>query len=437
MKEKKTILFVTRLLTGLFFGLLVAIIGVRVTRAQILFEDPREGEFGLLVVYNETEIIEGGNITDETPITLHITDNQGTSIDTVRDVNSQNFFYVTPGTYTISEDALPGYHVTYGEGEGDNCLSNGTVTVGVGASCTVRQVLGEIEQPFVTTTGTLRINEVIINDNGDTKTLADFPFDVVIGASSSTYDGAASTTIADVPGGTTFRVEVTVPDSYSKTLEGCSGTIVAGEENVCTITLDDQELVLSNISTEVLGPTSVRLNWTTSHSATSRVVYDTVSHSATGTLPLYGYASGTTEDSTLTLEHHVTITDLTPDTTYFFRAVSHGSPEVTSAEVSATTGSAAVGGGNNFSVGPGTSGGVAAAPAPVVIPPSAPEPPQAVLGIKIEDPIAVPAPVAPQAVLGFKTLPVAGGGDASAMRFVAGLLMVYGSVLVVKARMSA
>ncbi len=437
MKEKKTILFISRLLTGLFFGLLVTAFVSNSAKAQILFENPGEGEFGLLVVYNEAEIIEGGSITDETPITLHITDNEGTTVDVVREVNSQNFFYVTPGTYVLSEDALPGYHVTYGEGEGDNCLSNGLVTVGVGSSCTVRQVIGEVEQPFVTTTGTLRINEIVINDNGDTKTVADFPFDVVIGESSSTYDGVASTTFSDLPGGTAFSVELTVPDSYSKNLEGCSGTIIVGEENVCTITLDDQELILSNISTEVLGPTSIRLNWTSSHLATSRAVYDTVSHATTGTLPLYGYAAGTSEDSTFSLEHHVTITNLTPDTTYFFRAVSHGSPEVTSSETSATTGSAAVGGGNNFSVGPGNGGGaLPVAPAPTVVA-SPVAPPEAVLGIKIEDPIVSPAPVAPQAVLGFKTLPVTGGADTSAMQFVAGLLMVYGSVLVVKARMSA
>ncbi len=441
MQQKKTILFVTRLLTGLFFGLLIAIIGVRVTRAQVLFEGlgPEDGHISI-----STNLVGVGPATDNTTTTLTIIDNDASSTysQSIKVGGPQLEFDASSGHYTLKAEPLLGYEVTYGgeEEDDEDCDRSGLIEVVEGGAvfCTITQsFVGFPDPPPTPTTGNLRINEVIINDNGDTKTVADFPFDVVIGASSSTYDGAASTTIADVQGGTTFRVEVTVPDSYSKTLEGCSGTIVAGEESVCTITLDDQELVLSNISTEVLGSTSVRLNWTTSHSATSRVVYDTVSHSATGTLPLYGYALGTTEDSTLTLEHHVTITDLTPDTTYFLRAVSHGSPEVTSAEVSATTGSAAVGGGNNFSVGPGTSGGVAAAPAPVVIPPSAPEPPQAVLGIKIEDPIAVPAPVAPQAVLGFKTLPVAGGGDASAMRFVAGLLMVYGSVLVVKARMSA
>ena len=87
--------------------------------------------------------------------------------------------------------------------------------------------------------------------------------------------------------------------------------------------------------------TSVVVSWTTDHPATSRVVYglDSVSDAnATSTgAPNYGYANSTDEDATLSTSHSVTVTGLTANTTYFFRGVSHGSPEAISAEVSAKT----------------------------------------------------------------------------------------------------
>lgn len=69
------------------------------------------------------------------------------------------------------------------------------------------------------------------------------------------------------------------------------------------------------------------VQWLTSHPATSRVVYDTVSHPVLGEAPNYGYALSTVEDSTLVTEHSVPLTGLLQGTTYYYRTVSHGSPE--------------------------------------------------------------------------------------------------------------
>ncbi|KKR70654.1 MAG: endoglucanase-like protein, nonfunctional [Candidatus Woesebacteria bacterium GW2011_GWA2_40_7b] len=81
---------------------------------------------------------------------------------------------------------------------------------------------------------------------------------------------------------------------------------------------------------------SVTITWTTDEAATSRVIYDTASH-ALGAAPNYGYANSTDEDSTKVTSHSVGLTGLTAGTTYYYRTVSHGSPEAVSDENSFTT----------------------------------------------------------------------------------------------------
>ncbi len=105
-------------------------------------------------------------------------------------------------------------------------------------------------------------------------------------------------------------------------------------------------VVVSNLQIETeqnTGATtnSVTITWTTSHPASSRVLWDTVSHttaSSTEAGPAnYGYANSTSEDSTLVTAHSVTVSGLTAGTTYYFRPVSHGSPETLGDEVAITT----------------------------------------------------------------------------------------------------
>jgi hypothetical protein len=58
------------------------------------------------------------------------------------------------------------------------------------------------------------------------------------------------------------------------------------------------------------------------------VIYDTAAHPVfLGSPPNYGYVFSTIEDPAKVTFHTVTITGLTPGVTYFWRAVSHGSPE--------------------------------------------------------------------------------------------------------------
>jgi len=97
--------------------------------------------------------------------------------------------------------------------------------------------------------------------------------------------------------------------------------------------------VISGESSSEIEDTSITITWTTDHAGTSRVIYDTVSHSILGSAPNYGYAYSTNETNTspMVTSHSVTVDSLSPETTYYFRAVSHGSPEVVGDEISFTT----------------------------------------------------------------------------------------------------
>ena len=79
------------------------------------------------------------------------------------------------------------------------------------------------------------------------------------------------------------------------------------------------------------------LTWFTTLPATTRVVYDTETPFMFGTSPNYGYSNSTNEDSSKITFHTVTITGLTPGTTYYWRAISHGSGEVWGDELTFTT----------------------------------------------------------------------------------------------------
>jgi hypothetical protein len=84
--------------------------------------------------------------------------------------------------------------------------------------------------------------------------------------------------------------------------------------------------LISSEASSSLTQTSATISWTTNHPSTSRVIYDTVSHSSIGVAPNYGYAYSTVEDSTKVTSHSVMINDLSAGTTYYYRVISHGSP---------------------------------------------------------------------------------------------------------------
>ncbi|MBI3577561.1 fibronectin type III domain-containing protein, partial [Candidatus Gottesmanbacteria bacterium] len=130
---------------------------------------------------------------------------------------------------------------------------------------------------------------------------------------------------------------------------------------------------ISSETSSSASSTSVTITWTTDDPSTSRVIYDTVSHPELGSAPNYGYANSTVESDTApkVTSHSVTISGLTPGTTYYYRTVSHGSPEAVGPEGTFTTSAAGGGGGGGggavagASTGGGGGGGGGGASAPV------------------------------------------------------------------------
>ena len=100
---------------------------------------------------------------------------------------------------------------------------------------------------------------------------------------------------------------------------GGGGVIIAGLE-------------IRNEKVSEIGTTSVTIIWNTNKEATSRVIYspEGLPHLLRpNEPPNYGYVFSTIEYSTKVTSHTVVIIGLLPGTTYYFRCVSHTSPDET------------------------------------------------------------------------------------------------------------
>lgn len=98
--------------------------------------------------------------------------------------------------------------------------------------------------------------------------------------------------------------------------------------------------ISENSVTHILkSATSLNITWTTSYLSTSQVIYSAANepHQFNIGAPNYGYAHATPEASTFVTDHSVTLTGLKPNTTYFYRVISHASPPSVSFEHSFTT----------------------------------------------------------------------------------------------------
>lgn len=130
-----------------------------------------------------------------------------------------------------------------------------------------------------------------------------------------------------------------------------------------SLTVSNLAPVLSAQNPTVLTSSSITITWTTDHPATSRVIYDTVAHPVLGAGPNYGYPNSTVEDSTLVLNHSVTVTGLSSNVVYYLRPVSHGSPEAVGGEIfTSTAGGGSGGGGGSFGGSGSGSGSIVSAP---------------------------------------------------------------------------
>jgi hypothetical protein len=134
---------------------------------------------------------------------------------------------VNAGTHTVTETQQSGYT---GPVFGGDCDASGNVTVANGgsASCTVTND---------DAAATLTVTKVVINDNGGTKSCADFSFSVDGGAAVA-FEADCSNSVT-VNAGSHSVTEPAVA-GYTTTYNNCTNVAVAnGGSATCTITNND------------------------------------------------------------------------------------------------------------------------------------------------------------------------------------------------------
>jgi uncharacterized repeat protein (TIGR01451 family) len=117
---------------------------------------------------------------------------------------------------------------------------SGTATFPVAVSM---QTTCTITNSYVRPTGTLIVEKVVVNDNGGTKTAADFSF-VVGDGSPVAFEADGSNSLTLDAG--TYSVTEPAVAGYTTTYDGCSAIALAnGETKTCTITNDDRPATLT------------------------------------------------------------------------------------------------------------------------------------------------------------------------------------------------
>jgi hypothetical protein len=127
-------------------------------------------------------------------------------------------------------------------------------------------------------------------------------------------------------------------EGNGETISGSSASMGGGGGGlVMGLTIQDEV-------TLCISETDTIIRWLTSYKSTSRVVYGTQSGVFDLTKANYGYQFSTLEeDNTPPISvngvtgHEVDVLGLTPFTTYYFRAISHASPDTVGREMSFTT----------------------------------------------------------------------------------------------------
>ena len=139
------------------------------------------------------------------------------------EADGQNDLTVDAGNYSVTEPAAAGYTTTY-----DNC-DDLTLANGETKTCTITNN----DQP-----AKLIVKKIVINDNGGTKTAADFSFKLNGGdATPFEADGQNDLTV----NAGNYSVTEPAAAGYTTTYDNCSELVLAnGAAATCTITNDDQ-----------------------------------------------------------------------------------------------------------------------------------------------------------------------------------------------------
>ena len=260
--------------------------------------------------------------------------------------------------FPVSATSSSGLSVTFATG-GSCSVDGDTVHLTSTSTCTITASQAG-DDNYNPASPVLQSFSVVDNTPPVITLSGDNPMNILVG---SIYAEPGATSTDDVDGnlpvtigGDTVTTTVVAVFHVTYSSVDSSGN---GATTTRTVNVNDTPApVLSGETSANPVTDSITITWTTDHEATSRVLYGTVSHNpVTDPAPNYGYANSTVEDSATTTSHSVTVTGLTAGTNYFFRPVSHGSPEAVGAEIAATTASAPSGGGGGGSGGGANFGG--------------------------------------------------------------------------------
>lgn len=133
---------------------------------------------------------------------------------------------------------------------------------------------------------------------------------------------------------TIYSDPITINDDL--TLKAIAVDTAGNLSEVLTKTYGIAPTIHKNTVTATASASSFTVVWTTNRPSHSRVVFGTTSKKVLGSGEKYGYDKTTTEDTTRVTNHSVTITDLKPGQTYYYRVISKGSPEQIGDEQSVT-----------------------------------------------------------------------------------------------------
>jgi hypothetical protein len=159
--------------------------------------------------------------------------------------DGSNAITLPAGTYTVIEPAVSGYAASYA-----NC-SGIVLAAGGSATCTISNNDQAPAAPAV-----LTVTKAVVNDNGGSKTAADFGFSIN-GAAPVAFESDGSNAIT-LPAGT-YNVTEPLAAGYTTSYSGCSNVVlVAGGNATCTITNNDLAPSALSTTAETSKPVYVR-----------------------------------------------------------------------------------------------------------------------------------------------------------------------------------
>ena len=148
----------------------------------------------------------------------------------------------------------------------------------------------------------------------NSNSIVDYGETVLLGQMAGNFDDSTtshSVALTNLTASTTYYFQVRSQDSAGNTATDNN----SGNYYSFTTLKDTTSPVISDVSVSTISDTKATIVWETNELSTSQVVYGTTD----------SYGSQTEEDSTLTYQHSVTLTELTKKTTYHFKVVSKDS----------------------------------------------------------------------------------------------------------------